>query len=91
MYAPVQTADGMVKLVRQGDGKVEFIGKRRLTIAQAGLRGTIEKRFADVFPDELLTRELTVPSSVKLKTLRGRSFRPVAMTIDRGWWTVSAR
>lgn len=90
-YRPVRQIDGTTVLVRQGTGKVDFVGKKRLSISQAGMRGTIEKRFAEVFPQELLTREFTVPSTVKLESLRGRQFRANQIDAQDGWMSVSAR
>ena len=53
VYAPATTLDGHMVLVREGEVDVDFPGaRRRLTISEAGLKGTIKKKFADVFPSD---------------------------------------
>ena len=91
-YVPGMLPDGRFVLVRQGEGKVEFPGRsRRLSIAQAGLRRTLEKRFATAFPEILLDRTFTVPSTVSLETLAGRTFRIEHIAANNGWFTVAAQ
>lgn len=90
-YSPVIQLDGTSILVRQGEAEVDFIGKKRLSIAQAGMRGTIEKRFAKVFPPQLLTNGLTVPQTARAEALRGREFRAQRIDASQGWFSVSAR
>ena len=90
-YTPAMTQDGVAILTREGDVRVDFPGRRRLTMGQAGLRRTIEEKFANVFPEILLDRPLEVPSEVPLPAMRGRVFRPRLVHAKDGWLTVAIR
>ena len=90
VYAPVES-DGVVSLVRQGDVTVDFPGRRRLTVKQAGLRRTIQKKFSSVFPESVLDQILEIPADVKLENLRGRVFQPQLITARDGWFTIAVR
>ncbi len=90
-YTAATTEDGVAILTREGDVQVDFPGNRRLTISQAGLRRTIEEKFADVFPTILLDRPLEVPADVPLPAMRGRVFRPRLVTANDGWLTIAIR
>jgi hypothetical protein len=91
-YVPSKQSDGTVLLTRSGETKIEFPGsKKRLTISQAALRGTIEKKFQGVFPQTLLTRPLTVPTTAKAKFLAGRSFRACTIEAENRWLSIGLR
>ncbi len=90
IYAPVEK-DGIVSLVRQGDVKVDFPGGRRLTVSQAGLRRTIQKKFSSVFPEAVLNQTLQIPSDAKVEALRGRVFEPQMIVAQDGWFTIAVR
>ncbi|MDG2222940.1 MAG: hypothetical protein P8L85_16290 [Rubripirellula sp.] len=90
VYAPVER-DGVMSLVRQGDVAVDFPGGRRLTVSQAGLRRTIQKKFSSVFPESVLDRTLEIPADAKLETLRGRVFQPQLIVAQDGWFTIAVR
>ena len=53
VYEPAKEMDGSVVLVRQGDVEVSF-GRKKLRVSEAAMKRTIQKIFADVFPDTLL-------------------------------------
>jgi hypothetical protein len=91
-YVPSSQPDGTVLLTRLGETKIEFPdSKNRLTISQAALRGTIEKKFKGVFPETLLTRPLIVPTTVKAEALAGRSFRASTVEAENHWLTIGLR
>ena len=87
-YSPARTADGAVMLVRDGDVDIDFPGKRKLSIAQAGMKAPIKKNFANVFPETLMHQPITVPMTVKSDAFRGRVYRPRNVTAENGWFTV---
>ena len=92
VYAPATTQDGRMILVREGEVDVNFPGqRRRLTISEAGLKGTIQKKFGDVFPAMLLDQPLQVPETVSVDALRGRAYRPCLITADDGWFSLAVR
>lgn len=90
VYVPEET-DGVVRLVRQGEVDVDFPGRKRLTVSQAGLRRTIQKKFSKVFPAEVLDRPLEVPADAKLESMRGRVFHPRLVAAADGWLTIGVR
>ena len=75
-------------LVRDGDVDIDFPGKRKLSIAQAGMKAPIKKNFANVFPETLMHQPITVPMTVKSDAFRGRVYRPRNVTAENGWFTV---
>ena len=77
--------------MRQGDVKVDFPGGRRLTVSQAGLRRTIQKKFSSVFPEAVLNQTLQIPSDAKVEALRGRVFEPQMIVAQDGWFTIAVR
>ncbi|MEM9828968.1 MAG: hypothetical protein AAF958_20445 [Planctomycetota bacterium] len=89
-YVPARRDDGTMILVREGEGQVEFPGRRRLTVAQAGLRKTIQKRLADAFPETLLTRPLVIPTNVTQQVLAGRAVRIGQLQTSDGWISLGA-
>jgi hypothetical protein len=91
LYQPVATAPGTAVLRRMGDVDVDFPGGRRLTVAQAGLKRTIQKKFSDVFPEEVLGRPWMVPQDTKMESLRGRSFLPGSIDARDSWLTITLR
>ena len=91
VYVPARTLEGRSVLVREGDVDVDFPGGRRLTVAQAGLKGTIKKKFADVFPGMLLDQPLQVPDTVEVDALRGRVYHPCLIAADDGWLSLAVR
>ncbi|WP_146513908.1 hypothetical protein [Rubripirellula amarantea] len=89
-YIPVQLSDGTSMLLRDGEVDVDFPGRRKtLSVSQTGVKTTIQKKFADVFPETLLHRDLQVPPTVKLQAIAGRSFRPKSIDARDGWFTVT--
>ena len=78
-------------LVREGEVDVDFPGGRRLTVAQAGLRGTIKKKFADVFPAILLDEPLKVPDTVEVDAIRDRVYHPCLIAAENGWLSLAVR
>ncbi len=90
VYVPVE-GDGVVTLVRQGEVGVKFPGDGRLTMSQAGLRRTIQKKFSAVFPETLLDRPWEVPDDLEIPSLRGRVFRPRTVAAGDGWVTITVR
>ena len=89
-YVPAQMADGTAMLIRTGDVEVDFPSRRRrLSISQTGLKATIEKKFADVFPEMLLHRSFQVPATVKMEAIAGRSFRPQTIDARDGWLSIT--
>jgi hypothetical protein len=91
VYEPAKTNDGVVVLLRQGDVDVDFPGDRRLSVSQAGLKRTIQKKFSDVFPEVLLDRPLEVPTDVQVEAIRGRVFHPRMVDARDGWLTITVR
>ncbi|TWU58240.1 hypothetical protein [Rubripirellula reticaptiva] len=89
VYESARAEDGRVLLLRKGDVDVSFPGPgKRLSVSQAGLKRTIQKKFDDVFPAVLLDKSMTVPMTSKLESLRGRVFRPELVEANDGWLTV---
>ena len=89
-YTPARMPDGTAMLIRSGKIKVDFPSrKRKLSVSQTGLKKTIEKKFANVFPEMLLHRDLQVPPTVKLEAIAGRSFRPETIDARDGWITLT--
>ncbi len=84
-----KTVDGKTVLARDGDVDVNFPGGKRLTVSQAGLKPTIKKSFAKVFPPTLFDRPLEVPSSSAVDQLRGRVFHPQFLDASDGWLTIT--
>ena len=77
-------------LVRTGEVDVDFPSRnRKLSVSQTGLKTTIEKKFANVFPEMLLHEPLEVPPTVKLEAIAGRSFRPQTIDARDGWLTIT--
>ncbi|TWU58767.1 hypothetical protein Poly51_15470 [Rubripirellula tenax] len=89
VYEPARTQDGRMLLLRKDTVDVSFPGpSKRLTMSQAGLKRTIQKKFAEVFPEVLLDQSFTVPMTSKLESLRGRVFRPESVDAQNGWLSV---
>ena len=91
IYRPVQTMDGTTYLERVGNVGVDFPGDRRLTIAQVALRRSIQRTFDDRFPTTLLDQRLTLPSTLPVASMRGKTLRATAIDSRDGWISVSAR
>lgn len=91
IYHPATDEDGKTILVRDEEIDVTFPGGRSLTIAQAGLKPTIKRKFGVVFPKTLLTRNFEVPSTATIESLRGRVFLPILVDARDGWITVGLR
>ncbi|WP_145167698.1 hypothetical protein [Rubripirellula lacrimiformis] len=89
VYEPARTEDGTMLLLRKDDVEVTFPGSgNRLSVSQAGLKRTIQNKFAKVFPEVLLDRTLTVPATVEMEALRGRSYRPEVIDAKDGWLSI---
>lgn len=90
-YQPIRTMDGQVLLERIGDTKIDFPGRKRLTVAESGLRGAIKNGFAGAFPKLLLDQPLTIPTTVKAEALRGQTYRAIYFDAQNGWLTLGVR
>ncbi len=90
-YEPGTLADGSVILLRVGDVGVDFPGRKRLSVSQAGLKATIQKKFSRIFPETLLDRPLEVPQTAELEAIRGRVFRPRVVDAKNGWLTIAVK
>jgi hypothetical protein len=90
-YEPARTGEGKMILIRKGEVEVNFPGGKRLTVSQAGLKRTIQKKFNKLFPDTLLNRALEVPASTQVDALRGRVFWPRVVDARDGWLTIAVR
>lgn len=89
LYRPALTDDGKSILIRQDDVDVSFSGSTgRLSVSQAGLKVTIQKKFADVFPEVLLDRTVTIPATAELESIRGRTYRTTSIEAADGWLSV---
>ena len=91
IYHPVKSQDGKITLQREGEVKVNFPGGKRLTVSQAGLKPTIQKKFAGVFPAALMDRPLEVPETTSIEPLKGRVFEPLLVDANQGWLTIALR
>ena len=91
VYQPAKTNEGVALLLRQGDVDVDFPGRKRLSVSQAGLKRTIQKKFSDVFPEVVLDRPLEVPADVELEAIKGRVFHPRLVDARDGWLTITVR
>ncbi len=90
-YAPVRTTDGAMWLSRQGDVEVSFPGKTRLSLRESAIRSSLNDRFDDIFPLTLLTKQFTVPQTVRLPAFRGRVYRATVIDARDGWLTIGVR
>ncbi len=90
VYEPAKTQDGVVTLIRKGDVEVSF-GRKKLRVSEAGIKRTIQNKFAEVFPKTLLHRPLEIPSTVQAESLRGRVLRPRLVDAKNGWLTIAVR
>ncbi|MFK8112139.1 MAG: hypothetical protein AB8B91_08040 [Rubripirellula sp.] len=89
-YEPARTSDGAIVLIRSGDVDVNF-GRKRLSVSQAGIKRTIQKKFSEVFPETLLHQPLEMPTDTTIDALRGRQFRPRLVDARDGWLTIGIR
>lgn len=87
-YEPIETESGEIRLQRVGETQINFPGTKRLSVAQAGLRGSIKKGFADAFPEVLMDKAWILPADVDAPALRGRNFRPRYFDAQNGWLTL---
>lgn len=87
-YRPIQTKTGQILLKRIGETKINFPGTKRLSISQTGLRSSIKKAFADAFPQTLMDQPWTVPTTVDIPALQGRTFQPKHFDAQNGWLTL---
>lgn len=88
-YRPAMTPEGHAILIRDADVNVDFPGPKRLSVSQAGLKRTIQKRFDEVFPESLLQREIEVPQTVEIEAIRGRQYRAHHIDSRDGWLTIA--
>lgn len=91
VYEPLKSDAGVVRLSRTGDVDVSFPGSKRLTVAQAGLKRTIQKKFSGLFPEVLLDRPLELPDDMPVEAVRGRIFYPRMVDASDGWLTITVR
>ncbi|MEM1070648.1 MAG: hypothetical protein AAGI63_17220, partial [Planctomycetota bacterium] len=90
IYRPTEL-NGVVTLVRDGDVSIDFPGGRPLTISQAGMRRSMQKKFTEVFPESVLGDPLEVPGDAKLKSLRGQVIQPTLIVAKDGWLTIGVQ
>ncbi|MEO9595795.1 MAG: hypothetical protein ABJG45_29880, partial [Rhodopirellula bahusiensis] len=90
-YRPAITEDGRTMLVRDEEIDLKFPGGRRLTMTQTAIKANIEEGFDKLFPMTLLHRELTLPSTLQLPTLAGRSAKVIGIDAQDGWLTIVVR
>ncbi|MCA9140303.1 MAG: hypothetical protein KDB00_26210 [Planctomycetales bacterium] len=91
VYQPVWTQSGQMLLERVDEVQINFPGTKQLSVAQAGLRGSIKKGFADAFPQNLMDKPWIIPADVKAPALRGMHFRPSYFDANDGWLTLGVR
>ena len=91
LYQPARTLDGKALLIRSGEVDVSFPGRKRLSISQSAIKGTIQKRFNDMFPETLLDRPIEVPATVEMEAIRGRQYRVTHIEARDGWLTIAAQ
>jgi len=91
MYQPARTDDGRAILIRQEEIDVDFPGRRRLSISQAGLKRNIQEKFNDVFPMTMLDRTFSVPPTVEFEAIQNRQFRPTLIDARKGWLTIAVQ
>ncbi|TWU23878.1 hypothetical protein Pla52o_18010 [Novipirellula galeiformis] len=90
-YRPAKTPEGHAILIRDADVNVDFPGRKRLSVSQAGLKRTIQNRFDEVFPDSLLHRAIEVPATVEIEAIRGREYHAHHIDSRDGWLTIAVR
>ncbi|QEF96111.1 hypothetical protein Mal15_01370 [Stieleria maiorica] len=88
VYQPRTTETGEIVLERVGETEINFPGTKRLSVAQAGLRGSIKKGFAKAFPETLMDRPWIIPADAKVPALQGQNFRPRYFEAQDGWLTL---
>jgi hypothetical protein len=91
VYKPQTLANGSVILKRVDEVGVDFPGDKRLSVSQAGLKSTIQKKFSRVFPETLLDQPLKVPDTVELEAIRGKVFQPRVVDAMNGWLTIAVQ
>jgi hypothetical protein len=91
VYKPQTLANGSVILKRVDEVGVDFPGDKRLSVSQAGLKSTIQKKFSSVFPETLLDQPLKVPDTVELEAIRGKVFQPRVVDAMNGWLTIAVQ
>ncbi|MCS7470965.1 hypothetical protein NZK35_30285 [Stieleria sp. ICT_E10.1] len=87
-YEPAMAESGEVVLQRVGETQINFPGTKRLSVGQAGLRGSIKKGFAKAFPETLMDRPWIIPADVQVPALQGLNFRPRSFDARDGWLTL---
>ncbi len=90
-YTPATDNSGNVLLLRDGDVNVSFPGRGRLSVSQGAIKTTIQKSFADVFPEVIADQPIIVPQDAPLDVLRGRSYRPNRIAMNDGWLTITVQ
>jgi hypothetical protein len=91
VYKPQTLENGSVILKRVDEVGVDFPGDKRLSVSQAGLKSTIQKKFSSVFPETLLDQPLKVPDTVELEAIRGKVFQPRVVDAMNGWLTIAVQ
>ncbi|ELP31970.1 hypothetical protein [Rhodopirellula baltica] len=91
VYHPAITEDGRMILIRDEDIDLKFPGGRRLTLSQTAIKANIEEGFDKLFPMTLLHREWTLPSTLQLPALAGRSAKVIGIDARDGWLTIVVR
>jgi hypothetical protein len=90
-YLPTKLDDGSIVLQRRGNVEVNFPGKKPLTFGQTARRPVIVKTFSKLFPQTVLDRDLKVPTTAKIESLRGTEYRPHLVDAQNGWLSIAIR
>ncbi len=91
IYQVASTEEGKLILVRDGEVEVNFPGRKRLTVTQAGLKPAIQTKFSKVFPETLLDRSMEISQEARIKSLRGRVFETALVDASSGWLSVGLK
>ncbi|MEM6978188.1 MAG: hypothetical protein AAF539_00890 [Planctomycetota bacterium] len=87
-YRPVVMDDQTMMLVRDAEIDLSFPGTKRLTLTQTAIKANIIDGFSELFPETLLGRSASVPSTLALKMIAGKTYRVVGLDMSGGWFSV---
>jgi hypothetical protein len=91
VYQPERAEDGSMLLRRTGTVGVDFPGTRRLNVQQVALRRTIQRTFADRFPETLLDRPLVMPLVGGQSLFTVSVFKTALIDARDGWATITIK
>ena len=83
----VEKASQGVKLTRQGDVAVEFVGKVRLKASEVALKTIVKKRFDALFEPQILSEGLELPDQWK----KAGKLKLQEIHCDDGWLALAWR